>query len=241
MSVTAAAKSPMMQLRRAPAIVLTVSLLAVATGFGCRSFGRPPAALLHALGAQTQPTASGRAQARVTLRSPQVSGEFHGLLVATRTPTTKVRMLLLPDLGSRILDVIATQDRLWGTLPGGQQRLDVVRGRAAPRRFLTFAGLTLLEAHIPVDESRITGARATAAGWQVHLTATFPRLRVLADIDTDGQVIARHYRYRGVSWSEYVSSDSRTIEGSDFEMTIDQIVWEDDPELPEALFLHGSS
>lgn len=217
----------------------SLGLLAVLT-VGCRTgFAPPSPELMQSLHRRGTSIARGRAEPWVTLRSEHVSGEFQGVLVATRTGgRTKVRMQLFPDLGGKILDVLASSDRLWGSVPGGGLELDTPLPEVAPRGFLTFVALTLLENQDPFFDVRVKGERKTSTGHEVEFESTWPGLEVIADIDSSGLLTARHYRYRNVAWHEQVESDTtRVITGDGFHMRIEKIQWEHDPDLPDAAFL----
>ncbi|MCA8958881.1 MAG: hypothetical protein KDC38_00145 [Planctomycetes bacterium] len=183
-----------------------------------------------------------RCEARVTIRSDALNGEFRALLVANHALDPRVRLQLYPDLGSKLLDLSASTQRIVGFLADGKTRIDVRSDDSAPRHFLTFLALTLLAryAMIPPDRVRLVAHGTSSsidvadAGWPGHDTATA----------WDGWTDDRRYEwserrhfYRHVEWSETRDGERRTrIEAPGLEITIEVVDHETEELLPPAIF-----
>lgn len=101
-----------------------------------------------------------RVTAVADVETPQLSGQFDVLLVGRTGARPVLRLQLLPDLGGKALDLLASPDRLTGWFPASGEGVDWdLPGQAAAHPLLFFA-ITLLERFATVTEDRVTGAAA---------------------------------------------------------------------------------
>jgi hypothetical protein len=99
--------------------------------------------------------------ARVTavadLETEHLSGTFDVLVLARSGRRPVVRLQLLPDLGGKALDLVASPDHLTGWFPVTGEGVDWdLPGQASAHPLLFFA-ITLLERFAPVTEDRVAG------------------------------------------------------------------------------------
>ena len=131
-----------------------LSLLLLPTG--CRSWGPPSKATLAAVaGLPAAPSRPSRARVRVTIESDTLRGTF-GALMVIDPQGPKVRLQIFPDIGPKLLDLVATPRRFAGRL--GNDRIDTSPDDA-PRHLLVFMAFTLLEMAAPLTPDRIEEAK----------------------------------------------------------------------------------
>lgn len=148
-----------------------------------------------------------RVRAHVTIDSDRLRGGFDALLVAD-PDGPKVRLQLFPDVGEKVLDLIARPDRFVGRLAG--ERIDVAPENARPDALSLFA-FTLLELFAPVTADRVAGVRGTAF-----------RLRPVAgDIDVvrDGETLAFRFGWIGWTWNDGIEAKGFRLSLADVERT----------------------
>jgi len=200
----------------------------------CRTLGPPPPALIRAL--ETAPPMPEAVRERATLRvdSPRLSGVFEAVLVARPGSAARARLQLFPDVGGKVLDLVATPRRIAGTFPPTGESFEAALppAGAAPRHLLFFMGVTLLELFTPVTPGRVRGARPDCDAWEVELEPVVAGGEVRAWIDPAGAVTRRAFRYHGVSWQETAGR----IEGGAFRMTAEGRSRGTPSALPDALF-----
>lgn len=192
-----------------------LALLALA---GCAGFHQPSAAELQALllaadphvgGALAiGPLAGGAAPAAaacagvVTIAAPRLAGTFDAALLVEPGPRGRARLQLFPDLGGKVLDVVACDERIEGVIPHASQHV-----RADPRaerleaHLLAFAGVTLLELATPVTRSRVLGVRRAGTGYELRLAPRAAASEVVASVDAGGRVQRIALRAAGAAWS----------------------------------------
>ncbi len=100
-----------------------------------------------------------RATAVADIDGEKLSGTFDVLLLARTGPRPLVRLQLLPDLGGKALDLVASPDRLSGRFPHTGEAVDWRLPEDARAHPLLFIAITLLERFAPVTEDRVLGAR----------------------------------------------------------------------------------
>lgn len=100
--------------------------------------------------------------ARVTavadIDGERLAGTFDVLLLARTGPRPLVRLQLLPDLGGKALDLVASPERLSGRFPHTGEELDWALPDDARAHPMLFIAITLLERFAPVTEDRLLGA-----------------------------------------------------------------------------------
>jgi hypothetical protein len=166
--------------------------------------------------------------------SPRFSGLFEAVLAARPGGAARARLQLFPDVGGKVLDLVATPRRIAGFFPPTHESFEAELPLAdgAPRHLLFFMGVTLLELFTPVTPGRVRGARADGGAWEVELEPAVAGGRVRAWIDPAGAVLRRAFRYGGVAW---VATADR-IEGGPFRMTAEGRTQEPAGDVPDALF-----
>ncbi len=215
----------------------TTLLLALTTLLvGCQSWQPIPAAERKQLARRDTTSTGVRIEAQVTVRSERLTGDFRCLMVADPGVTPRVRLQLYPDLGGKILDLVATDAQLIGFLADDSTRLQVAAGTAAPRHFLTFLALTLLERHRSITAESFIDRRDGSRGRWYRLQTGWPdhELQQLVTID----YTQRLHRYRYVSWTEVEELDTGVtrITANGLELSITLESSEADDQLPDALF-----
>jgi len=104
--------------------------------------------------------------ARVTavadIEGEKLSGTFDLLLLARTGPRPLVRLQLLPDLGGKALDLVASPDHLRGRFPHTGEEIDWTLPDDARTHPLLFIAITLLEHFAPITEDRLEGAIAVS-------------------------------------------------------------------------------
>jgi hypothetical protein len=133
--------------------------------------------------------------ARSRIESDAFTGSFKTVLIAA--PGPRVRLQLIPELGPKLLDLVATPERLrvrWGALQD--------EDGAGPERLARMVGISLLENAQPLAFERILAARELEDGDLVELAPVVPGVGVRARLDARGQLVTRSYRDGVVRWQE---------------------------------------
>lgn len=99
-----------------------------------------------------------RVKAVADLESEGMSGTFDVLLLARTGPRPLIRLQLLPDLGGKALDLLASPEHLSGGFPPTGEEIDWELPGDARAHPLLFIAITLLERLAPVTEDRVIGA-----------------------------------------------------------------------------------
>jgi hypothetical protein len=99
-----------------------------------------------------------RATAVADIDGDRLAGTFDVLLLARTGPRPLVRLQLLPDLGGKALDLVASPDHLRGRLPHTGEDIDWALPDDARAHPLLFMALSLLERLAPITEDRVIGA-----------------------------------------------------------------------------------
>lgn len=148
-----------------------------------------------------------RLKVRVDLESPWLSGQFDGVILVRPGPA--VRAQLFPDLGSKVVDLLATPDRIVGYFPMTQEGVDCSLPAEAKPHPILFMGLHLLERAAPVTRERMTG-------WFNVTGADFFRVRSIVEgasqtfrVPWWGGAAVREISWMyGLSWREIQESPS---------------------------------
>ena len=98
-----------------------------------------------------------RVRAVADLETAHLSGTFDVLVLARSGRRPVVRLQLLPDLGGKALDLLASPDHLTGWFPVTGEGVDWDLPEQASAHPLLFFAITLLERFAPVTEDRVAG------------------------------------------------------------------------------------
>jgi len=178
--------------------IIRLSLLLLLTG--CRSWGPPSKATLATIaGLPAAPSRPSRARVRVTMESDTLRGTF-GALMVIDPQGPKVRLQIFPDIGPKLLDLVATPRRFAGHI-GDRDRIDTSPDDA-PRHLLVFMAFTLLEMAAPLTADRIEEARDAPGTLRIRPVAG--PLEIQARVE--GSRIRRSFRFRHVRWDASVST-----------------------------------
>ena len=175
-----------------------IALLALA---GCAGFQPPTAAELDALrlATDTKPAAAAFAGV-VTIAAPRLTGTFDAALLVERGPRGRARLQLFPDLGGKVLDVIACDDRIEGVIPHAAQHVVAdPRARIEPH-LLAFTGVTLLELATPITRERVLAVRRAGADRELRLAPRVAGSEVVATLDAGLAVRSLGLRLGGAAW-----------------------------------------
>jgi len=171
------------------------------------------------------------------MRSAELDGNFRCLIAADYGLSPRVRVQLYPDIGAKILDLVATDQELIGFVADGSTRLEVSAGRTAPRNFLTCLALTLLEAHRLVTPSMIVGRREIGPVTWYRLNTGWPDHALVQTSTSD--LVERQHGYGWVRWTEALDPETgqRRITAPEFELTVTIVSIERETSpLPDVLF-----
>ena len=178
-----------------------------------------------------------RKQGRVRIESPDLSGTFTAVLIRRNTDSPAVRLQLYPEIGGRVLDLVATPTSFEGVIPPADIHLAwSSEDGSPPRHLFTFLAATLVDEGFPLCAGRALGAGpGPDHTWRARLTPTFDGLDVVAVFNARGALIRKEYTLRKVKWRQLAQRPRRLI-GQDFEL----LVLEETPSptgpLDEALF-----
>ncbi len=206
-------------------ILIPFSLMLAA----CQGLGPAPPELEHRL--VDQETTYVRRQGRVRIESPWFGGEFKAVAVERRGTSPLVRLQLFPDVGGKVLDLVASPDAVaahW--VHSGE----VVQDR---EELIGFLCVSLIENACPLSWGRVRGGRRTDEGYLVDLEPASNNLElsVRVSLDEDGRPLKRHYELGLVGWTEVLTPEHR-FASRDFEWKFIEEQEESIPALPESLF-----
>ncbi len=138
-------------MRAAPLLALAAALAS-----GCRSWSEPTE-MERRDAARAHPGIDRPARLRVRLdvESPWLSGQFAGVVLAR--PGPEVRAQFFPDIGGKVIDLLATPRRIAGYFPMSREGMDCRLPEEARPHPLLFMGLHLLERVAPLAPERVTG------------------------------------------------------------------------------------
>lgn len=200
---------------------------------GCNSFG-PLSPELAAQLEFADPALAIRRKARVRVESEWFSGEFNAIVIEERRPLPRIRLQLLPDVGGKLLDLVASPEAvtaLWAHSGKVEREWQGLTG---------FLAVSLLEGSLPISPARVLGSRSTMDGHELELMpvilgpgaglswpnhSTAPDLEVHVDLDEDGKALRRRYRLGRVGWTESLRGERR-FESRNFEWRVLEESWE---------------
>lgn len=163
------------------------------------------------------PAAAERLHLEVEIESRTLSGVFDGLLV-TRAAPPAVRFQLLPDLGTPILDLVATPDAITARMHGeGAARTwrgdDDDPPLAPPLLF----GITLLEQHAGPNRARIVTGYA-GPPLTLDMRGCFRGTHVDGVEVEDARIVARTFHLGYVAWRTRLRGDHGVVEAPGFRL-----------------------
>lgn len=207
---------------------------------GCRTLGPPPEALADLLPVSAPESPELRRRtAWVHVESPEFRGAFRAVMLEERAPSPRVRLQLIPDVGGKVLDLVARAD---GECVGYWPHRDLafrgaIGGDAPARRGLDgFLCITILEGAAPLTLDRVRAGRRIDTGFELRVSAAAgPSVRLLVQLDEEGRVERRSYRYAGVTWVEELAP-VHEIRAPGFRWRLEAEASEGVDALPPALF-----
>jgi len=196
---------------------------------GCAALGPPPPELEALLpGASAGST---RRTGRLRVESPWLGGEFRVVAIERRGAEPRVRLQLFPDVGGKLLDLVARPD---GVEARWTHEDELVVER---RELVGFLCVSLVEAATPLRWGRIEGGRRTADGYSllVEPGSRGLDLELRVELDEAGEVQARHFELDGIGWTEERAPRHR-FHARDFEWVFLEEREEAIPDPPDTLF-----
>lgn len=168
-----------------------------------------------------------RLKVRLSVDSLSFAGVFDGVVMARIGSTPAVRAQFFPDVGGKVLDLLARPDRITGYFPMGGDGIDLALPGEARLHLISLIGVTLLEHAAPLTESRILGRR----GSSIEASGTAPGV-TLRISRSERTFVWLH----GISWSESATRDAITIGSSRLSAKIDILQRERLDNAPDSLF-----
>ena len=174
----------------------------------CQGFGPAPPEVLDRLASTAAASAAPeRRTATVELDSRWMSGRFHGVVVSAGGAGGAFRAQLLPEVGTKVLDLVVTPELVSGTFPQADIQVEHARrdGFRLKRSFMAFLAASLAEDLAPLGPDRVRGARLVDADfgiWELDLEPAMEGTRVWARIGPGGELVERRYRLDGIGWTE---------------------------------------
>lgn len=194
----------------------TVAVLCVAATLSCQSpFTTPPdpEALAAWSRLESFPVPA-RWTAEVEWHGATMSGLYRSTKIVAGGAAPSVRMQWHGGIGEKVLDLAAGPAAFSGYIPPAAVGLRAAWNDPPPRHLLAFLACSLVESAAPLGHARVLASRSVEEGWELELAPRVPGLRSRVEIGRDGALRARHFRWRGVRWSERF--DPHRFEGRGF-------------------------
>ncbi|HLY12251.1 MAG TPA: hypothetical protein VKW04_23310 [Planctomycetota bacterium] len=189
-----------------------LGLLLLATA-GCSGFASPTAEQLQLLPLVPRPAAPvvERLRIQISVDSPWLVGEFEGVVLArSGSEPPVIRLQLFGDVGPKMLDLLASPDRMIGYFPQIREGIDCTLPREAAPHPLLFLGASLVEMFTPISADRVLGIREEEQGWWIKLEPAIRGMRSLVFRNPAGAWSRRRYFWMyGVGWDEDWSHPDR--------------------------------
>lgn len=197
----------------------------------------PPEEVLNGLErAQVPLDRPQRLKVRLDIESPWMSGQFDGVVLVRPGPA--VRAQFFPDVGGKVVDLLAAPDRIVGYFPATREGIDCALPAEAKPHPILFMGLHLLARAAPVTRDRVTG-------WFAISTADFVRVRPLVEgssetliLDPQGALRERRFEWMyGLNWKESRIGPSKfVVEAPRIKMTVEVLERKGLEKAPDAAF-----
>lgn len=168
---------------------------------GCAGFPAPTPEVLEEV--RKLPPLPGpyvRVRARMNSDSEWMSGQVEGVIVARTGAHPMLRAQCLPDIGGKVMDVLATPKRIVGWFPQQNRGADVALPNREIPNPLVVMGLSLLEVNAPVTPERVLGARRTPEGWLLHLEPAAKGVFLMALLVPGAGIKVRRFVSNHVQW-----------------------------------------
>ncbi|MFK7739604.1 MAG: hypothetical protein AB8H80_04710 [Planctomycetota bacterium] len=218
--------------KRRPSHILGALLAAAAATqtSGCRGFDRPRAETLLELRAMPWTQELFDSAFEIEIDGPMLAGIFDAVLAragggdavgaaetSAEAPALAVRLQLFPDLGGKVLDVVASPLGIFATGDASRgapaYRAEPPLDRAEPHLALLLGAL-LAEVTCPPAPARVLGERRAAEGRELQLRPALAAGSVVVMLEPSGEV--RRYRI-SIGWLQIsVEADGRfEVSGAD--------------------------
>ncbi len=198
--------------------------LLVGWAWGCRGLSEPGPEIQRQVRELSVPDGAVRRRASVELEASGLFGNYVGAAVLRAGEEPAARLQLLPNVGSKLLDLAVNGDRISGYFPAAGVRVDHGRANGTPpRHVLVFLAASLLEQVVPL-EGRVLGViLEDEDGVVLRAEGALEGVALRVRLDGQGRVAERRYRLRHVSWTETVEGDRRAFRGRGFGWTMTDI------------------
>jgi hypothetical protein len=147
---------------------------------------------------------------KLDIESPWLSGQFDGVVLVKPGPV--VRAQFFPDLGGKVLDLLAKPGRIVGYFPMAHEGVDCALPDEAVPHPLLFMGLHLLERAAPITRGRVTGWFAVSTGDTVRIRSVIEgasETLFLPVLEPRAIAWRRFHWMYGVEWKEVVETPDR--------------------------------
>lgn len=160
---------------------------------GCSALGPPPEGARELLAVRDE-AAGERRVGYVDIESEAFTGSFKSVLVS-ESGGPRVRLQLLPELGTKVLDLAAG--------PDGLQSVWAFGAGDGTARLERMVAISLLEGAAGLDFARVVaGAERAAGGFVLEVAPVVPGVEVRVEVAADGRVVGRRFADGVVRWAE---------------------------------------
>ena len=164
-----------------------------------------------------------RLKLRLDIESPWLSGQFDGVVLVKPGPV--VRAQFFPDVGGKVIDLLAKPTRITGYFPMVHEGLDCALPDEAVPHPLLFMGLHLLERAAPITRERVTGWFAISTGDTIRVRPVVEDAAetLFLSFQKPRTIVWRRLRWMyGVEWKEVTETpDKFTILASRMKVRVE--------------------
>lgn len=153
-----------------------------------------------------------RARVRIDIESSSLSGQFDGAILAQTGPRPRVRLQAFPDLGGKVLDLVASPVRIAGYLPQSNEGGDYALPLQGSANAFVCLGLSLLEQFAPLGEERLLGMKEGPDGWWILVRPLTDDVELTAFIESGGALARRRYRWSWIVQWDHVAEGRDAFE-----------------------------
>ena len=185
--------------------------LALITGLGCSPWMTPPEEALQSLEKLQSPLdRPQRLKVRLDIESPWMSGQFDGVVLVKPGPV--VRAQFFPDVGGKVVDLLATPGRIVGYFPMTREGVDCALPAEAKPNPILFMGLHLLEHATAITRDRVTGWFAISTADVFRVQPVVKEASETVVVDVLGALRERRFEWMyGLAWKESRISASKFV------------------------------